>query len=83
MNSLERNGFSAELAVAHATLSGTSNHNINNLTKTGQSVQLEISRSQREALFDSFDFRQRSSTKNETFYRYVRAIRTVLDEEYT
>ncbi|MEH7821432.1 poly-gamma-glutamate hydrolase family protein [Bacillus altitudinis] len=83
VNSLERNGFSAELAVAHATLSGTSNHNINNLTKTGQSVQLEISRSQREALFDSFDFRQRSSTKNETFYRYVRAIRTVLDEEYT
>ncbi|MGE6631530.1 poly-gamma-glutamate hydrolase family protein [Bacillus sp. NPDC077027] len=83
VNSLERNGFSAELAVTHTTLSGTSTNNINNLTKTGQSVQLEISRSQREALFDRFDYRRRSSTKNEHFYRYVRAIRSVLDEEYT
>lgn len=42
VNSLERNGFSAELAVAHATLSGTSNHNINNLTKQGKVCSLRL-----------------------------------------
>ncbi len=49
VRALERNGFSAELATSKTGLAGVDTENINNQAQTGLSIQLEISREQREA----------------------------------
>ncbi|MED4567881.1 poly-gamma-glutamate hydrolase family protein, partial [Bacillus atrophaeus] len=64
-------------------LAGLDANNINNQGKTGLSIQLEISREQREAFFDDFNYKERKYTKTTEFYRYARAIRRVIDEEYS
>ncbi|MBT2575220.1 poly-gamma-glutamate hydrolase family protein [Bacillus sp. ISL-51] len=83
VKALERSGFSAELASSKSGLAGVHAENINNQGKTGLSIQLEISREQREAFFDNFDYREREYTKTDEFYRFVRTIKRVINQGYS
>lgn len=83
VRALERRGFSAELASSKSGLAGLNAENINNQGETGLSIQLEISREQREAFFDDFYYKNRKYTKNSEFYAYVSAIKGVLEKEYS
>ncbi|MED1014866.1 poly-gamma-glutamate hydrolase family protein [Bacillus atrophaeus] len=83
VKALEKSGFSAELASSKSGLAGLDANNINNQGKTGLSIQLEISREQREAFFEDFNYKERKYTKTTEFYRYARAIKRVIDEEYS
>ena len=71
------------MATSKTGLAGVDTENINNQAQTGLSIQLEISREQREAFFDNFDYREREFTKTEEFYRFVRTIKRVINQEYS
>lgn len=83
VRAFKRNGFPAELATSKTGLAGVDTENINNQAQTGLSIQLEISREQREAFFDNFDYREREFTKTDEFYRFVRTIKRVINQEYS
>ncbi|WP_426621139.1 poly-gamma-glutamate hydrolase family protein [Bacillus licheniformis] len=72
---LERHGFSAELAAERGYLSGTNPASINNRCQTGLSVQFEISTAQRKAMFEQFTLKGRRTSQNEVFSRYVKALK--------
>ncbi|MBU8789137.1 MULTISPECIES: poly-gamma-glutamate hydrolase family protein [Bacillus] len=79
---LSEQGFSAELVDQSHRLSGTDPDNLNNLCKTGKSIQLEISTPQREAFFSRFGLVTRAKSYNKVFTKYVDAIKEVLNERY-
>ncbi|MCY7924845.1 poly-gamma-glutamate hydrolase family protein [Bacillus haynesii] len=72
---LEKHGFSAELAAERGYLSGTNSVSINNRCQTGLSVQFEISTAQRKAMFEQFTLKGRRTSQNEVFSRYVKALK--------
>lgn len=79
---LRKQGFSAVLLSAGACLSGTNPASINNRCKTGLSVQFEISTAQRKAMFGRFGLKGRENSKNEVFYRYLKAVREGAKKAY-
>ncbi|MEC3605740.1 poly-gamma-glutamate hydrolase family protein [Bacillus glycinifermentans] len=81
VRSLEKSDFSAELVKKDGKFAGTNPENINNESQSGLSVQLEISTAQRKKFFEDFSYKKRAETKTRTFYRYVRAVRKVLEDK--
>ncbi|GIN66668.1 MULTISPECIES: poly-gamma-glutamate hydrolase family protein [Bacillus] len=81
VRSLKKSDFSAELVKVDGKFAGTDSENINNESQTGLSVQLEISTAQREDFFEDFSYKEREDTKTRKFYRYVRAVRKVLEDK--
>ncbi|MCC9021742.1 poly-gamma-glutamate hydrolase family protein [Bacillus nakamurai] len=73
-------GFSAELLEEGTRLSGSNPNNVANLNKTGMSIQLEISTGLRKAMFNTFSFKGRLGTENETFYKFIETLSQFLDE---
>lgn len=67
VRALERRGFSAELASSKSGLAGLNAENINNQGETGLSIQLEISREQREAFFDDFYYKIENTQRTVNF----------------
>lgn len=81
VRSLKKSDFSAELVKVDGKFAGTDSENINNESQTYLSVQLEISTAQREDFFEDFSYKEREDTKTRKFYRYVRAVRKVLEDK--
>ncbi|MFN2745087.1 poly-gamma-glutamate hydrolase family protein [Bacillus sp. z60-18] len=81
VRSLKKYDFSAELVEVDGRFAGTDTENINNESSSGMSVQLEISTAQRKAFFEDFDYQDREETKTRKFYRYVKAVRKVLEDK--
>ncbi|KAA6448759.1 poly-gamma-glutamate hydrolase family protein [Bacillus swezeyi] len=81
VRSLKKSDFSAELVKVNGRFAGTAEENINNESQTGMSVQLEISTAQRKDFFEDFDYKDREETKTRKFYRYVKAVRKVLEDK--
>ncbi|MCA1010263.1 poly-gamma-glutamate hydrolase family protein [Halobacillus halophilus] len=79
---LEANGFRVKEAPKH--LDGDHPNNIVNQTKTGQGVQLELTRAQRKAFFENgtinYSSRNDASNQTEVFKQYTAAIRAALIE---
>ncbi|WP_175477955.1 poly-gamma-glutamate hydrolase family protein [Halobacillus alkaliphilus] len=79
---LEASGFYVKEAPEH--LDGDHPKNIVNETKTGQGVQLELTRAQRKAFFEngkiSYSSRNDVSNQTEAFKEYTEAIRAALKE---
>lgn len=67
VKALENSGFSAELASSKTGLAGLDANNINNQGKTGLSIQLEISREQREAFLMILTIRKENIPKRRNF----------------
>ena len=79
---LESSGFRVKEAPKH--LDGDHPHNIVNQTKTGQGVQLELTRAQRKAFYEngniSYSSRNEVSNQTEAFNEYTDSIRAALKE---
>lgn len=79
---LESSGFRVKEAPEH--LDGDHPNNIVNQTKTGEGVQLELTRAQRKAFFEngtiSYSSRNDATNQTEAFTQYKAAIRDALKE---
>jgi phage replication-related protein YjqB (UPF0714/DUF867 family) len=73
---LQTAGFNAVVSEV-AGMRGISPENICNRCKSGEGVQLEISRGLREKMFDRLD-RRLMRKKTEVFYRFVKTVRAVI-----
>ncbi len=79
INALNRAGFPAE-ACLKLGLMGRSRQNICNRCRTGQGVQIEISKGLRDKMFECLAKRS-IRKKTETFYRFVRVLRDAIEAE--
>ncbi|MGP4077904.1 poly-gamma-glutamate hydrolase family protein [Halobacillus sp. K22] len=79
---LKSSGFHVKEAPEH--LDGDHPNNIVNKTKTGEGVQLELTRAQRKAFFENgnISYRSRNEVSNQTeaFNEYTEAIRAAIKE---
>ncbi|MBW1783320.1 MAG: poly-gamma-glutamate hydrolase family protein [Deltaproteobacteria bacterium] len=78
LHALNRAGFRAQESLKPG-LRGRSPRNICNRCRTGLGVQIEISKGLRTKMFETISKRSLRK-KTDTFYRFVRVIRNVLDE---
>lgn len=76
VNALQASGFRAELCDEPG-LRGISPDNICNRCRSGEGVQLEISRGLREKMFEHLE-RRSLRKKTEVFYRFVHVVREAI-----
>lgn len=77
IDALNRAGFPAQESLKPG-LRGRSRHNICNRCRTGQGVQIEISKGLREKMFEGLAKRS-VRKKTDMFYRFVRTLRDAID----
>jgi phage replication-related protein YjqB (UPF0714/DUF867 family) len=77
IDALNQAGFSAEDSQKPG-LRGRNRQNICNQCRTGQGVQIEISKGLRDTMFEGLANRSMRK-KTETFYRFVRVIRDAIE----
>jgi phage replication-related protein YjqB (UPF0714/DUF867 family) len=77
IGALNRAGFHADECLKPG-MRGRSRQNICNRCRTGQGVQIEISKGLRDKMFESLAKRS-IRKKTETFYRFVRVVRDAIE----
>jgi len=78
IEALNQAGFRAQQSLKPG-LQGKSRRNICNRCRTGEGVQIEISRGLRERMFEGLS-RRAIRKKTQIFYRFVQAIRDAIDD---
>ncbi|MCY8498379.1 poly-gamma-glutamate hydrolase family protein, partial [Bacillus atrophaeus] len=61
---------------------GVSPDNIANKSISGLSIQLELSMGFRKSMFETFSLKSRSSTQNQTFYKFTETISDFINAQY-
>ncbi|QIW80143.1 poly-gamma-glutamate hydrolase family protein [Bacillus tequilensis] len=79
---LQHAGLPAILLSTDHPHAGVSPNNIANQSKTGLSIQLEMSTGFRRSLFGVFSLKSRSVTQNERFYDFTEVISRFLKSNY-
>ncbi|WP_426982611.1 poly-gamma-glutamate hydrolase family protein [Bacillus cabrialesii] len=79
---LQNAGFPAVLLSTDHPHAGVSPNNIANQSKTGLSIQLEMSTGFRRSLFGVFSLKSRSVTQNERFYDFTEVMSRFLKSNY-
>ncbi|MEC1289580.1 poly-gamma-glutamate hydrolase family protein [Bacillus mojavensis] len=82
VSELQEAGFPAELLGTDHPHAGVSPNNIANKSKTGLSIQLEMSTGFRESLFGIFSLKSRSTTQNERFYDFTEVLTHFMQNSY-
>ncbi|MDO3659541.1 poly-gamma-glutamate hydrolase family protein [Bacillus sp. C28GYM-DRY-1] len=79
---LQNAGFPAVLLGMDHPHAGVSPNNIANKSKTGLSIQLEMSTGFRKSLFGIFSLKSRSVTQNERFYDFTEVLSRFINNSY-
>lgn len=79
---LQNAGFPAVLLGMDHPHAGVSPNNIANKSKTGLSIQLEMSTGFRKSLFGVFSLKSRSVTQNERFYDFTEVMSRFINNSY-
>ncbi|MCY8316382.1 poly-gamma-glutamate hydrolase family protein [Bacillus vallismortis] len=79
---LQNAGFPAVLLSTDHPHAGVSPNNIANKSKTGLSIQIEMSTGFRRSLFGIFSLKSRSVTQNERFYDFTEVMSRFLKSNY-
>ncbi|MEG7354130.1 poly-gamma-glutamate hydrolase family protein [Bacillus inaquosorum] len=79
---LQNAGFPAVLLSTDHPHAGVSPNNIANKSKTGLSIQIEMSTGFRKSLFGVFSLKSRSVTQNERFYDFTEVMSRFLKSNY-
>ncbi|MGF7533082.1 poly-gamma-glutamate hydrolase family protein [Bacillus mexicanus] len=79
---LQNAGFPAVLLNKDHPRAGVSPNNIANQSKTGLSIQLEMSTGFRKSLFGVFSLKDRSITQNERFYNFTKVLSHFIKNSY-
>ncbi|MCY8934628.1 poly-gamma-glutamate hydrolase family protein [Bacillus atrophaeus] len=82
VETLHKAGFPAELLSAQDKYAGVSPDNIANKSISGLSIQLELSMGFRKSMFETFSLKSRSSTQNQTFYKFTETISDFINAQY-
>ncbi|UQZ46192.1 poly-gamma-glutamate hydrolase family protein [Bacillus sp. PK3-037] len=82
VSKLQKAGFPAQLLGTDHPHAGVSPNNIANKSKTGLSIQLEMSTGFRESLFGIFSLKSRSVTQNERFYDFTEVMTHFIENSY-
>lgn len=75
----DKYGIESRILNEGDRLSGSSPDNIANKSKSGRSVQLEMSTGQRKSMFGTYTREGREGSKNEEFYKYSKALNEFID----
>ncbi|KIL31348.1 gamma-polyglutamate hydrolase PghL [Bacillus subtilis] len=79
---LQHAGFPAVLLNTDHPHAGVSPNNIANKSKTGLSIQIEMSTGFRKSLFGIFSLKSRAVTQNERFYKFTEVMFRFLKNSY-